>query len=460
MRDPVCSPPVSSSRPPPKRTRNPWWIPPFLGTVPVGIEPRHLRLLGFVALAMFFENYDLSLLTSVLKFLGEDFHLNEAELGTFAGAIRLGTLPAFFLIPFVDRIGRRRMFLISVVGLSVGTFLTAFSQTAAQFVALQVVSRVFIVTASATAFVIVVEEFPAEHRGWGIGMLGAVASIGFGMGALVFGLIHQVPFGWRGLYTLGIAPIFFVPLLRRGVPETGRFRRQRGAELEREGLVRALSGAWRPIFELVQRHPRYAIGVVLLGLLATAGHVTAFQLTAYYVLEVHGWEPYQYSMMLFLGGGLGIVGSPLTGRLGDLYGRRLLGLVVLVLFPLAAFTFYVGPAWAVPVGWVLMVFMSMSSGVVIRALANEVFPTSHRGTGSGLLSSVETLGAASGLFLYAYLQGLYHAQGLVVACISLLTVVAATTLVLFPETRARELEAISAEPEGPSRLGEDPVFPS
>jgi MFS family permease len=187
--------------------------------------------------------------------------------------------------------------------------------------------------------------------------------------------------------------------------------------------------------------------VILLGTLATAGHATAFQLTAYYVLEVHGWAPWQYSTMFFFCGAVGIVGSPLAGRLGDLYGRRAVARVVLGLFPLAAFTFYTGPGWAVPFGWIAMVFMSMSAGVVVRALANEVFPTSHRGTGGGLLSSVETLGGAGGLFLYALLQELYQNQGMVVAGLSLLTVVSVTALVLFPETRALELEVISAESE-------------
>jgi MFS family permease len=434
------------------RPRNPWWIPPFLGRVPVGVEQRHLTLLGFVALAMFFENYDLSLLTSVLKFLSEDFGLSEAELGTFAGSIRLGTLPAFFLVPLADRIGRQRMFLVSVAGLSIGAFLTAFSQTPMQFVALQVLSRSFIITASATAFVIVTEEFPAEHRGWGIGMLGAVASIGFGAGALVFGLIHQIPFGWRGLYALGIVPVFLLPTLRRGIPETRRFRARRGEALARRGMWSAIAGGLRPIAELAREHPAYALAVIVLGTLATAGHATAFQLTAYYVLGVHGWAPWQYSIMFFFCGAVGIVGSPLAGRLGDLYGRRTIGRVVLGLFPLAAFTFYTGPGWAVPIGWVAMVFLSMSSSVVIRALTNEVFPTSHRGTGGGLLSSVETIGAAGGLFLYALLQGIYEHQGLVVGAISMLTVVSAAALFLFPETRARELEAISGEAVPPDEV--------
>jgi AcrR family transcriptional regulator len=46
--------------------QNPWWIPPFLGGVPQGVGPAHLRVLGFVTLAMFFENYDLGMLGNAL----------------------------------------------------------------------------------------------------------------------------------------------------------------------------------------------------------------------------------------------------------------------------------------------------------------------------------------------------------------------------------------------------------
>ena len=65
------------------RIPNPWWILPILGRVPIGVGRQHVRLLGFVALAMFFENFDMSLLSSVLKYLGEEFALDTKELGTF-----------------------------------------------------------------------------------------------------------------------------------------------------------------------------------------------------------------------------------------------------------------------------------------------------------------------------------------------------------------------------------------
>src|SRR5262252_7268726 len=139
--------------------RNPWWIPPFLGRVP-DIAPRHLRLLGFVALGLLFENYDFSLLTSALPFIAQSLDIPERSLGGFTGLIRLGALPAFLVIPFADRLGRRRLFLAGIVVLSLGTCLTGLSQTPGQFVALQVATRTGMSTAAMIAVVIVAEEFP------------------------------------------------------------------------------------------------------------------------------------------------------------------------------------------------------------------------------------------------------------------------------------------------------------
>lgn len=137
--------PTEAPAAPRQRGRRPWWIPHFLGGVP-DIEPRLQTLLGLVALALFFEQYDLSMLTSALKFIAADLDMAESDLGGYTSLMRLGALPAFIVIAFADRIGRRRLFLASLIGTSVATVLTALSQSAAQFVVYQVVMRTFMVT--------------------------------------------------------------------------------------------------------------------------------------------------------------------------------------------------------------------------------------------------------------------------------------------------------------------------
>jgi MFS family permease len=78
-----------------------------------------LRVLGFVTFALFFEHYDTSLLANALKYIREDLQIAEQDLGLFQMLIRAGALPAFLVVPFVDRVGRRRLFLLSLIGLSI-----------------------------------------------------------------------------------------------------------------------------------------------------------------------------------------------------------------------------------------------------------------------------------------------------------------------------------------------------
>ena len=161
--------------------------PAFLGVPPISDDL--LRLLGLVSLALFFESYDLSMLTSALKHIAQSLAIDEREMGGYLGLIRLGALPAFLLIPIADRLGRRRLFLASIVGISVFTFLTAFAQTPWQFVALQMISRTFMVTAIGLRRGDRDGGVPGRARGWGIGMMGALAACGVGFGALLFALV-------------------------------------------------------------------------------------------------------------------------------------------------------------------------------------------------------------------------------------------------------------------------------
>ncbi|MDG2306157.1 MAG: MFS transporter [Candidatus Binatia bacterium] len=420
----------------PSRPRRPLWIPPILGSVP-DLTSDQLRLLGFVSLALCFENYDFSLLTAALPFIAESLDLGEAELGGFTGLIRLGALPAFLVVPFADRVGRRRVFLVSVVALSFGTLLTGFSQTATQFVLLQVFTRTFMLTAATVAFVMVSEELPAAHRGWGIGMLGALASLGHGLSALLFAGVEYLPFGWRSLYVIGIVPVLFLPAFRRGVPETERFATQ---EADQAG---ALAGYFEPFRMLVRRYPGRAAGIAALGFLSAASMGSAYQFTAQYLLVHRGWEPGQYSILVLTAGGLGVFGNILAGRLGDRIGRRRVGIGFVAVFPLLAWGFFRTDGFLIVLSWSLLVLSLTASMTILRAFATELFPTAYRGTSTGLQAMMETLGAAAGLGLATV--GMRSGMELttVLPLVSLLAPTGALVILTFPETRGRELESIS-----------------
>lgn len=427
----------------PARPRRPWWILPIFGSVPA-VEPRSLDLLGLVSLAYLFENYDISLLMSALSLIAADFGIPEAELAGYTGIMRLGALPAFFLVPFADRLGRRKIFLAAVAGLSVLTFATAFTTSVVAFVIVQMLVRTCVLAASTMAFVIIAEEFVAEHRGWGIGMVGALGACGFGFGAILFGFVEYLPRGWRALYVVGLVPLLLMPMLRRGIPETQRFDRHRRERLA-DGGVGGVAGWLAPIAALARTYPVRVLAVTLAGGLYAMGEIAVFQFCGYFTLTTHGWEPWQFSAMVVGAGAIGMIGNVIAGRLGDLFGRRPVGFVVAASFPLLAFLFYHMPGKALPPLWAALTVCSVSCNVTIRALATEVFPTSHRGTSGGWLSLVQTLGSAGGLGIV----GLGIARGAsladMVSVTATLTVIAGASLFLLPETNRRELETISEE---------------
>lgn len=428
--------------------RNPWWIPPILGGVPP-VEDRLISLLGLVSLALFFEQYDNSMLTSALKYIAADLQIPEGDLGYFLGLVKLGAVPAFLIVPFADRIGRRRLFLVGVLMFSLGTLATAFTQTAWQFVAAQTITRTFMLTASAVAFVIVTEEFPAAHRGWAIGMLGALASCGNGLGAALFAAVESLPYGWRALYAFGLLPLALLPLLRRRVPETTRFTNHRAAEVAR-GEGAGLAGWYLPLLRLASLYPGRALGIAAVGGLMAVGEAAVFQFTAYFVLTVHGWSPGDFALMFIVGGGVGIIGNIVAGRIGDRVGRRIVGFVFLALFPLFAWLFYHGPGWVLPIAWVLFVFCNTAGGVIVRAFSTELFPTSYRGTSAAWLSLVQTVGWAVGLALVSFGSDIATSTG----WISMVVLIAACALLTLPETYQQELEEISHDED------EDPIAPA
>lgn len=367
----------------------------------------------------------------------------DSDLALHLGLIRLGALPAFFCMPLADRYGRRPVFIGSTVLLGLLTFATAFVVSPAQFVILQALTRTFFVTGTAVAFVIVAEEFPAEHRGWGMGMLAALGATGHGLSALLFSQIDRIPFGWRSLYVVGVIPVLCLPMFLARVKETSRFLNQRGNDAPASATV--LAGVVGPMRSLFATHPWRALGLASCGFLVAAATLPSFQFSGFFTLEMLGWQPSHYSAMVVAGGAIGIIGNIAAGRLGDTFGRKSVGFTMLTLFPVASFLFYSSTSWLVAAAWVPLVFCFMGGRVVLKALSTELFQTSFRGAAAGMFAVMEAMGAVAGMFL-VYLNRTQDVNDLarVVPLVALLVVGAAGLLLLFPETKQRELEAIGA----------------
>lgn len=407
------------------------------------MQQPQLKLLGAVAMALFFEEYDLAMLNLALPQIADDLGKPLAQMTDYLWMIRAGAIPAFLLIPYADRIGRRPVFIFSTMLMGLLTFATAFAQTPLQFVLCQAATRTFFVSGSAVAFVIVTEEFPAQHRGWGLGILSALGAVGHGLSAGLYAAVAVLPYGWRALYAVGVIPVLLVPLLLRRIPETDRFaaHKKTVATTSGDGLLASL----RPLLELAQHHPARAAGVAVSGFVLAIGMMPTFQFASLYAQQHLGWTPADVAKMVIGSGAVGIVGNVVAGRLGDFFGRKRVGAVFVGTFPVMSFLFYNGGSGpVVAAAFAGIVFCSMGGRVMLRALATELFPTSRRGAASGIFAVLEAVGAVVGLFVLARYQ-LDDASGLsqVAPAIAAVLWLGALVILTFPETGGQELESLS-----------------
>ena len=269
------------------RYRPPWYrFTPFLGRPPL-LSRRQWSLLGLVSVVSLFEQYDVYLFALNLAHIQRELGIDEGQLGLLGGLVRAGALGAVLITLAADRFGRRRLLLVTVLAYTILTGATAFAPNASWFVACQLLARAFSAAETLLAVVVIAEEFDAEHRGWGIGALGAITACGAGLAAVLFGFVDLLPGGWRSLYLVGLVPLLTLAWWRRSMPETDRFL---ALERERGAALRA-TPALAPFAALLRAYPRRMAalaGAVLLVGLATS---PAMFFAPKYLQDVHGWSP-------------------------------------------------------------------------------------------------------------------------------------------------------------------------
>lgn len=386
-----------------------------------------------------FDFYDLVLFSFLLIPIGHDLGLSAAQEAWLLGVALGGSGVGGILFGYLsDVYGRKKVMMWTICLYSLGTALTALATGPVTLLLFRLITGLGVGGEWAVGHALLAESSPGRMRGRAAALLQAGEPVGVALAALM-GLLGAPLFGWRAVFLISSASAVLALVVRRHVPESRLWDRQREERLSppaalrrlaRAGLLGALGKGW------------------LLGVFKLGTYWTCYTWLPKFLQNQMG-QPVGRSALWIVTAQLGqFLGMMAFGVLADRYGRRIAFTAYSLLTAAALFglAFHWQGLLAQPaLFWSVLFAMGLGSGCTagFGALLAELFPTDVRNFAMGTAYN-----CARGVQLFApVVVGVFVARhglpgGLGVPIVlALLTAAWVWTL---PETRARDLAAIEA----------------
>lgn len=354
--------------------------------------------------------------------------LSNAEVGLASSFYLAGAVLGALLFGWLtDRLGRKRLFFITLAVYLVATAATAFAWDFPSFVLFRFLTGAGI-GGEYTAIASTIQEFvPARYRGWTDLIINGSFWIGAALGAagsivLLDPALLPPDYGWRAAFFIGSVLGLFILVMRSWIPESPRWlmthgrageahaildqiedgHRRRGHHLPDEELpkfrLRArrftpLHQVWEALFRTHRR--RTLVGLSLMVAQAFFYNAIFFTyalvLTDFYAISSDqvGWYLLPFAVGNFLG-------PLLLGRLFDTIGRRpmiattyaLSGLLLALTGALFAGDFL--SAAAQTAAWTLIFFFASAAASSAYLTVSETFPLEIRALAIAFFYAVGT----------------------------------------------------------------------
>lgn len=369
---------------------------------------------------------------------------SDAQLGLSATYYLLGAVLGALVFGYLtDRLGRKKLFSITLLLYLTATAATAFSWNFASFTLFRALTGAGIGGEYAAVNSAVDELIPARVRGYVDLLINSTFWIGAALGSgasllLLDPSLLPVKYGWRFAFGIGAAIGIVVLFLRKHVPESPRWliihgqkevadktvsdiERQIVAQTHQElppavGSLKIVARQSTPLREiwhaLVRANARRSVlGFALM--VSQAFFYNAVLFTYGLVLLRYYSVPAEKLGLFLVPLALGNFVGPLTiGRLFDTVGRKkMISITYIssgVLLTVTAWLFEAGLLTALTqaICWSVIFFVASSAASAAYLTVSEVFPLEIRAVAISVFYAFGTLaGGVAGPALYGYLVG-------------------------------------------------------
>jgi MFS transporter, AAHS family, 4-hydroxybenzoate transporter len=386
----------------------------FIDQQPIG--GFQLKLLLSCAAVLFLDGFDTQAIGYVAPALAKEWGLTKSALGPVFSAGLFGLMIGALLFgPLADRIGRKKIIILSTLAFGIGALVTAFVNDANTLLAIRFLTGLGLGGAMPNAIAMTSEFNPRRRRATMVMIMFCGFSIGAALGGLLAAAL--IPhFGWRSVFVVGgIAPLLLAPVLAVQLPESVRFLALTGRANDR---VASLLGFISPktIFapgtQFVVHEPHLP-GIPVLHLFRQGRTLVTLLLWVVFfmsLLDIYflsNWLPtvlndlgVSVSSSAAIGSMLqvgGVVGTLALGSIIDRFSFRALALVYfMAVFAVGAIGQLGHSIVFVTMAIFAAGFCIVGGQIAANALAAAFYPTSVRATGVGWALGIGRVGSIVG----------------------------------------------------------------
>ncbi|KIL45087.1 MFS transporter [Jeotgalibacillus soli] len=389
------------------------------------------KLLGIAGLGWLFDALDVGLLSFLIAALQKDWGLTPQQMGWIGSVNSLGMAVgalAFGLL--ADKIGRKHVFIITLLLFSIGSGLSAFTTTLAMFLLLRFFIGMGLGGELPVASTLVSESVAAKDRGRVVVLLESFWAGGFILAALIAYFI--IPdYGWQSALIISALPAFYAIYLRLKLPDSPRFQ----AIKTKRSALQNVAAVWS------KKYRRETVMLWILWFCVVFSYYGIF-LWLPSVMIMKGFDlihSFQYVLIMTLAQ---LPGYFSAAWLIERAGRKFV--LITYLLGTAASAYFFGNAESLSLlitSGIFLSFFNLGAWGALYAYTPEQYPTEIRGTGSGMAASFGRIGGILGPLLVGYLIAQKTSIDMIflVFCIAIF-IGALSVLLLGKETKAMELE--------------------
>jgi MFS transporter, putative metabolite:H+ symporter len=358
-------------------------------------EISNRKLLWVSGTGWMFDAMDVGMLSFIIAALSVEWNLSAEQMGWIGGVQSIGMAVGALVFGLMsDRIGRKNVFIITLLIFSIGSGISAFATSITVFLILRFFIGMGLGGELPVASTLVSESVPAEKRGRIVVLLESFWAAGWLIAAVISYFI--IPkYGWSTALLISATPALYALYLRVGLPDSPRFEAIK--EKEKISPFQSLANLW------TNEYRRRTTMLWIVWFCVVFSYYGMF-LWLPSVMVLKG-----FSLIKSFGYVLIMTFAQLPGYFTaawaiERFGRKFVLAVYLIGTAISAFLFGNAESTTLLItSGILLSFFNLGAWGGLYAYTPEQYPTIIRGTGSGSAAAFGRLGGVLGPLLVGYL---------------------------------------------------------